>query len=141
MLCDRDPEHGEPLASQPTLSRFENAVRGRDLIRAGRDQEKQAIARFAAQYPEAWWVVIDLDATEDPMHGQQMFSFFNAFYDSHCFLPLLAFLSVHGPPSSTSSPPGCAPASAPRTGVSSPCFAAPWRASWPLSPAHGSSPV
>jgi hypothetical protein len=96
MLCDRDPEYGEPLASQPTLSRFENAVRGRDLIRAGRDQEKQAIARFAAQYPEAQRVVIDLDATEDPTHGQQMFSFFNAFYDAHCFLPLLAFLSVHG---------------------------------------------
>jgi hypothetical protein len=43
-------------------------------------------------------VVVDLDATEDAAHGQQAFSFFNGFYDSYCFLPLVGFLSVEGEP-------------------------------------------
>lgn len=98
MLCDRDPETGEALASQPTLSRFENAVGPREVVRALRAFEQGAIERLAQRHPEARRVVIDVDATVDEAHGQQSFCFFNAFYDAHCFLPLLGFLTVDGHP-------------------------------------------
>ena len=96
MLCDRDPIDGDPLASQPTLSRFERAMPPRALILTGREFEKERIERFARHHRDARRVVIDLDATVDPTHGQQDFSFFNGFYDTHCFLPLLGFLCVEG---------------------------------------------
>ena len=96
MLCDRDPVEGDELASQPTLSRFENSFQGRDVVCASRCFEAQRIARFAQHHPQARRVTIDLDATQDATHGQQTFSFFNGFYDSYCFLPLLGFLSADG---------------------------------------------
>src|SRR6266581_4513793 len=43
-------------------------------------------------------VTIDLDPTDDPTHGQQQFTFFNAYYDTHCYLPLLGFLSFNNEP-------------------------------------------
>jgi hypothetical protein len=43
-------------------------------------------------------ITIDLDSTDDPTHGQQQFSFFNAYYDSYCYLPLLGFLSFDNEP-------------------------------------------
>lgn len=98
LLCDRDPIDGDALASQPTLSRFENSFAPRDIVRSSRNFEAESIARFAKHHRGARRVVIDLDATEDAAHGQQAFSFFNGFYDSRCFLPLLAFISVDGRP-------------------------------------------
>jgi hypothetical protein len=41
-------------------------------------------------------IVIDMDATDDPTHGQQEFEFFHGYYDCHCFLPLLVFCSADG---------------------------------------------
>lgn len=96
MLCDRDAVDGAALASQPTLSRFENTLSARDVVRAGRRFESERIARFARRHPKAPRVILDLDSTEDPTHGQQTFSFFNGFYDSYCFLPLVGFISVEG---------------------------------------------
>jgi hypothetical protein len=98
MICGRDPIDGDDLASQPTLSRFERSFDARTLIRMERTFAEEAVRRLAERYPKARRVVIDLDATEDETHGQQTFSFFNAFYDSHCFLPLLGFLSVDDEP-------------------------------------------
>lgn len=96
VLCDRDPLDGAALASQPTLSRFERSVDARTLILMGRELERERIECFAQRHPTARRVVIDLDATADPTHGQQQFSFFNGFYDTYCFLPLLGFLSIDG---------------------------------------------
>lgn len=93
-VCDRDPVSGPDLASQPTLSRFERSVDGRSVVETGRAFERERIASLARRYRKSRRFVIDVDATEDAAHGQQTFSFFNAFYDSHCFLPLLAFVSV-----------------------------------------------
>ncbi len=98
LLCDRDPVTGEPLASQPTLSRFETSRSAREVVCASRHFESAMITRIAEHHPKAARVVIDLDATEDQAHGQQAFSFFNAFYDTRCFLPLVAFISVEGHP-------------------------------------------
>jgi hypothetical protein len=97
-VCDRDPVDGRDLASQPTLSRFERSIDGRALVEMGRTFERERISSLTRRARGTRRVVIDMDATEDQAHGQQTFSFFNAFYDSHCFLPLLAFVSVPDDP-------------------------------------------
>ncbi len=98
LALDRDPVGGRELASQPVLSRFENCVRGRDLVQAMRRQEELVLAHFAHHHRRARQVVLDFDGTQDQTHGQQHFSGFNAFYDSHCFQPLLGFVSVDDAP-------------------------------------------
>lgn len=97
-VCDRDPVEGRDLASQPTISRFERSIGGRSVVEMGRSFEREQLSRIARRFPKARRVFIDIDSTEDPAHGQQAFSFFNGFYDSNCFLPLLAFVSVPGEP-------------------------------------------
>ena len=88
--CGRLPKTGLDLGSQPTISRLENAAGRRDLIRMGRMIAENVIA----QLPEgSKRVILDVDATEDPCHGQQQLECFNAFYDSHCYLPLLFFVT------------------------------------------------
>jgi|TARA_B110000263_G_C15275982_1_gene495880 hypothetical protein len=83
--CDRLPISGEDLASQPTMSRLENGVRRSELYRMA-----QALADvFIASYerpPE--FVVLDIDDTEDEVHGDQQLALFNTYYDARCFLPL-----------------------------------------------------
>jgi hypothetical protein len=92
--CGRRALSGEDLASQPTLSRFENSVTGRELVAMSRDLENLVIARHRKRRGQkARLITIDLDPTEDPTHGQQTFSFFHGHYDSWCFLPLLGFLT------------------------------------------------
>jgi hypothetical protein len=92
LACERRPQQDAELASQPTLSRLENRLRPRDLLAMG-----SVIAqRVVAELPEATeCVVLDVDATDDPCHGQQQFELFNGFYDTHCYLPL--HLYVTGP--------------------------------------------
>ena len=97
-VCDRDPAGDGDLASQPTLSRFERSIKGRALVEMGRSFERERITGLARRHRKARRVVIDIDATEDVAHGQQAFSFFNAFYDSNCLLPLVGFVSIHGAP-------------------------------------------
>ena len=43
-------------------------------------------------------ITIDLDPTDDPTHGAQQLTFFNGFYDTHCYLPLLGFLRFDDEP-------------------------------------------
>lgn len=77
------------LASQPTLSRFENAVSARDLKRA-----VTAVAReVLKQVPvDTRLVTLEVDATDDPCHGQQQLELFNGYYREHCYVPLLVHL-------------------------------------------------
>jgi hypothetical protein len=82
---------GTPLASQPTLSRFENAAPW-DTIRRLNRTLRQWFTRHAVsrrQPPAA--IVLDIDSTDDPTHGQQELSFFNGHYDEHMYHPLLVF--------------------------------------------------
>ena len=81
---DRD----RALASPSTLSRFENAA-GRDW--AWRVHEAM-VENFIASYsqpPEE--LILDFDATDDAVHGQQEGRFFHGYYDHYCFLPLYVF--------------------------------------------------
>jgi len=76
------------LSSQPTLSRFENGVTGRELNRLWRWFEQEYVESLA---PTTQVVVLDIDGTDDPTHGAQQLSFFHGFYDQHMFHPLLVF--------------------------------------------------
>ena len=90
LLLDRDPLTGPALASQATLSRFENAVGALTLIRLGHGLAELVIAQHRARLQgRARRITIDLDPTDDPTHGQQEFTFFHGHYDTWCYLPLL----------------------------------------------------
>ena len=94
LLLDRDPLTGPPLASQPTLSRFENAIGPLTLARLGHALANLVIEQHRARRQgRARRITIDLDPTDDPTHGQQEFTFFNGHYDTWCYLPLLGFLT------------------------------------------------
>ena len=97
MLLDRDPATGLDLASQPTLSRFENGAGPRQLYRMSEALAESVIARHARRLRNrAKLVTIDLDPTDDPTHGAQQLSFFNAHYDSWCYLPMMGFVTFNG---------------------------------------------
>lgn len=96
LLLDRDPIGGQALASQPTLSRFENAVGPRALYQMGRELAATVIDRHRQRLAgRARRITIDLDVTDDPTHGAQQLSFFHGHYDTWCYLPLLAFVSFN----------------------------------------------
>src|SRR6059036_3178311 len=91
LLLERDPLAGPALASQPTLSRFENAVGPRELIAMGHVLADTIIAHHRRRLKgRATRITIDLDPTDDPTHGQQEFTFFNGHYDTWCYLPVVA---------------------------------------------------
>jgi hypothetical protein len=88
----RAPERGPDLGSQPTFSRLENGITRREVFRAS-----LALVRFFLQQHReeaVVRVVLDLDATEDPTHGQQELNFYNHHYRSHCYLPLLVYATL-----------------------------------------------
>ena len=96
MLLDRDPVTGLDMASQPTLSRFENAVGPRQLYNMGAALAESVIERHAQRlHHRARLVTIDLDPTDDPTHGAQQLSFFNSHYDNACYLPMMGFVSFN----------------------------------------------
>ena len=96
LLLDRDPVEGRDLASQPTLSRFENAVGVKELYRMGEALALGVVRRHAKRLRRrAYRVTIDLDPTDDPTHGAQQLSFFNGHYDSWCYLPVMGFVSFN----------------------------------------------
>ena len=99
LLVGRDPVSGAALASQPTLSRFENGVGRRALYRMGEALATSVIDQHRRRRRgRAHTITIDLDVTDDPTHGAQQLSFFNGFYDTWCYLPLLAFATFDEEP-------------------------------------------
>lgn len=91
--CGRGFAPEDRLASQPTISRLENMVDSRDLLRIAK-----ALGRIVVdQLPRnTRSVILDVDASEDPCHGQQEFEFFNLHYGSHCYLPLFVHVTAQG---------------------------------------------
>jgi hypothetical protein len=99
LLLGRDPLAGPALASQATLSRFENAVGRQALYLAGVGLADLVIEQHRARLGgRARRITIDLDPTDDPTHGQQEFTFFNGHYDTWCYLPLVATLTFNAEP-------------------------------------------
>ena len=96
LLVDREPIAGPALASQPTLSRFENAVGWRELLAMGHGLAATVIAHHRRRLKgRAARITIDLDPTDDPTHGQQEFTFFNGHYDTWCYLPVVATVTFN----------------------------------------------
>ncbi len=99
LLVGRDPIEGDALTSQPTLSRFENGCDRKALYRMGEALAERVIERHRSRLrSKAHRIFLDLDVTDDPTHGVQQLAFFNGFYDTWCYLPLLAFVSFDEEP-------------------------------------------
>jgi hypothetical protein len=95
LACGRLSETGADLMSQPTLSRLENAPSWRELGRMGLSLIDLFCASFKA-VPER--IVLDIDDTDDTVHGGQQLALFNAHYDEYCFQPLHIFEAATGKP-------------------------------------------
>ena len=85
LIADRLPEDGD-LASQPTLSRFENAVTIADLWRL-RDT---LVDQFIQSFDEPpLHLTLDMDPFDDPTHGQQQLTMYHGYYEQHQYLPIV----------------------------------------------------
>ena len=82
--CGRDAS----LASASTLCRFERRAEHQWAVAIHQELLEQFIASFARAPQE---LVLDFDATDDPVHGHQPGTFFHGYYDSYCFVPLYVF--------------------------------------------------
>jgi hypothetical protein len=90
LVCGRLPESEMDLASQPTISRLENAPDGRSCLRMARALGELYIAeRGKRGLPER--VLVDFDATDDPAHGEQEGAYYHGYYQEKILHPLLVF--------------------------------------------------
>jgi hypothetical protein len=99
----RNEDRGKSLAGKSTLNRLELTPVGAD----GKSRYKKIVARhhdidlffvetFLALHPKPpKEIVLDLDATDDPVHGHQLGRFFHGYYDGYCYLPLYIFCGEH----------------------------------------------
>jgi hypothetical protein len=92
LLLQRDPLEGEALASQATLSRFENAPGPKVLYRMGEALADAVIKRQRRAHRKARRITVELDPTDDPTHGAQQLALFNGHYDTWCYLPVAGFI-------------------------------------------------
>jgi len=99
-----DPrDRGKPLAGKSTLNRLELTParataksRYKKIVARQHDLAKwfvEAFLRLTPEPPEE--IILDLDATDDPIHGHQAGRFFHGYYDSYCYLPLYIFCGEH----------------------------------------------
>jgi hypothetical protein len=83
LIANRTPAD-DPLASQPTLSRFENAITIASLKRLRDRFIDQFIASFATPPKQ---LTFDLDAVDDPAHGEQQLVLFHGYFDQYQYFP------------------------------------------------------
>lgn len=92
LAAGKPPDPDDPLASPSTLCRLENRVTRRALVK----MSALFVERFLAAHDEPpEEIVLDFDATDDPVHGQQEERFFQGYYRHYCFLPLYVFCGGH----------------------------------------------
>ena len=106
MAVGRLPESGADLCSQPTMSRLEN--------RPGPVALKRMMAAMVDLFCDSFAtvprrIVLDIDDTEDRVHGGQQLSLFNAHYDGYCFLPIHVWEATTGKPVAVIMRPGKTP--------------------------------
>lgn len=82
-------EVGRPLASQPTLSRFENATTLDDIVEAKGVLLEHFIARHRRAGTTPKRLTLDVDSTDDETHGQQELTAFNGFYGGYVYMQLV----------------------------------------------------
>ena len=83
LIANRAPDD-DPLASQPTLSRFENAITIASLKRLRDRFIDQFITSFATPPKQ---LTFDLDAVDDPAHGEQQLVLFHGYFDQYQYFP------------------------------------------------------
>jgi hypothetical protein len=100
LVCGQAPLADSRLASQPTLSRFENSVRRTELLRSAYALCDAVLAaqreRRRKRPPRR--ITIDMDPTDDPTYGGQQLTFFNAHYDNWCYLPMVTTIQFDDEP-------------------------------------------
>lgn len=102
--CERLPITGADLASQPTLSRLENRVSRTQLMRMAYALGDAFIASFPTPPRH---LLLDLDDTDDPVHGAQQLALFNTHYGEYAYQPLHIYDGVTGRLVTTVLRPGC----------------------------------
>ena len=88
IAVERTPGEDAALASAPTLCRLENRIDRTALARINALFVEQFLASHE-HAPEQ--IILDFDATDDLLHGQQEGRFFHGYYDHYCYLPLYVF--------------------------------------------------
>lgn len=89
--CSDRGADGSALASQPTLSRFEHqSLTDENMKEARLVLVRHLVSRWKRTGAPRR-LVLDLDSTDDPTHGQQPFAFFNGYYDTHCYQQLFIY--------------------------------------------------
>src|SRR3954467_4655403 len=99
----RRRDRGKPLAGKSTLNRLELTPVGADkesrykkVVCRTHDVERLFVTLFLQAHPRPpGRIVLDLDATDDPIHGHQLGRFFHGYYKNFCYLPLYIFCGDH----------------------------------------------
>jgi DDE family transposase len=106
MAVGRLPESGADLCSQPTMCRLENLPKPTALKR----MMAAMVGLFCDSFEEVpRRIVLDIDDTEDRVHGQQQLALFHGHYDSRCFLPIHIYEAASGKPVAVILRPGKTP--------------------------------
>lgn len=100
-LAPRD--RGKPLAGKSTLNRLEltplcatSASRYKKIVARHGEIASWFVETFLQMHPQPpEEIILDLDATNDPVHGHQSGRFFHGYYDEYCYLPLYIFCGEH----------------------------------------------
>ena len=106
VACDRLPISGENLASQPTMSRFENQMRRSDLYRVACAFVDCFIASYAKP-PRV--ILLDIDDTQDTVYGTQQLALFNGYFNAYAYQPLHIYEGQSGKLITTILRPGVRP--------------------------------
>lgn len=107
IACNRAPESGTDIPSQPTISRLENVADAKALYRIGIGYI-DLFCRSYATPPHS--IVLDIDDTDDLVHGGQQLALFNTHAGGHCFQPIHIFEGNSGKPILSLMRPGKRPA-------------------------------
>jgi Transposase DDE domain group 1 len=90
LLCGSMPQSGAELASQPTISRLENAPSAGACYRMAEALFELYLGERGKEgVPEK--ILLDFDSTDDPTHGDQEGSYYHGYYGQHMYHPLLVF--------------------------------------------------
>jgi hypothetical protein len=106
MAVGQLPESGADLCSQPTISRLEN-LPGPTALKRMMAAMVELFCDSFDQVPRR--ILLDIDDTEDRVHGGQQLSLWNAHYDSRCFLPIHIYEATSGKPVAVILRPGKTP--------------------------------
>jgi hypothetical protein len=91
VVCGSLPESGADLASQPTICRMENAATGRSCRQIAEVLFERYLNEREHDGAAPEKVLLDFDATDDPVHGEQQGGYYHGYYRQHMYHPLLVF--------------------------------------------------